>query len=102
MTDETSSYICSSFTVIYRSGRANFYDSAPDYFWLLNELDSRRIRKSDPPEMLLRNGKVVVASGLHEISNKYCERKEQLLRQAYETLFREFKPEWIEDVQKDT
>lgn len=87
-----------NFTVIRLSGRTEF-KSDTDYFSVLASIAHEYGSAPgnwDRPNMLLLNGKVVVAEGIADIAWKYGQRNRELHDEIHRKIRDEFRPEWEE------
>lgn len=88
-----------NFTVIRLSGRTEFYTDR-DYYGILGSIYHEYCSAGgnwDRPNMLLLNGKVVVAEGVADIAWKYGQRNRELHDEISKKIRDEFKPDWIEE-----
>lgn len=85
-----------NYTIIRESGRTDFVADA-SYFTILTSV-STEYRSAggnwDRPNMLLRNGKIVVTEGLSEIAWQYGKRSQELYDEMLKKIQQEFQPEW--------
>lgn len=87
------------FTIIKESGRAEFY-SDRDYYQILSSVAHEYGSAGgswDRPNMLLKDGKVVVPEKLADIAWKYGQRSRKLYDQTEKQLREEFKPDWLDN-----
>lgn len=90
-----------NFTIIRLSGRTEFFADA-DYFGVLANISleyGSAGSQWDRPNMLLLNGKVVVAEGIADIAWKFGERNRELHDKLHRQIRDEFRPEWASEEQ---
>jgi len=86
-----------NFTVIRSSGRTEFFHDS-SYFLVLSSVAHEYGSAGgnwDRPNMLLLNGKVVVAEGLADIAWEYGQRSRKLHDELNKKLNDEFTQEWL-------
>jgi len=72
----------------------------PDYYSIISSVGRDFMSAGgnwDRPNMLLLNGKIVVAGGLADVGYKYAKRDRELHDEISRKIREEFKPEWMSD-----
>lgn len=85
-----------NWTIIKESGRTEFKPDE-DYYSVIASIGRDFMSSGgnwDRPNMLLLNGKIVIAEGLADIGYKYAKRSSELYDEADRKIREEFKPEW--------
>lgn len=88
-----------NWTIIKESGRTEYIPDS-DYYSVISSVGRDYMSAGgnwDRPNMLLLNGKIVVASGLADIGYKYAKRGLELYDEISRKICEEFKPEWMPD-----
>lgn len=86
-----------NYTIIKESGRTEFFADG-DYFSILSSIGHEYMSAGgnlDRPNMLLRDGVIVVHSGIADIGHKYYRRRRELADKAEETMLNELTPDWL-------
>ena len=87
-----------NWTIIKESGRTEFLTDN-DYYSILSSVGRDYMSAGgnwDRPNMLLLNGKIVIADGLADVGYKYAKRARELHDQISRKIREEFKPDWID------
>ncbi|WP_353194595.1 hypothetical protein [Pusillimonas noertemannii] len=88
-----------NWTIIKESGRTEYIPDS-DYYSIISSVGRDFMSAGgnwDRPNMLLLNGKIVVAAGLADVGYKYAKRDRELHDEISRKIREEFKPEWMSD-----
>lgn len=88
-----------NWTIIKESGRTEFKPDE-DYYSILSSVGCEYMSAGgnwDRPNMLLLNGKIVVANGLADVGYKYAKRDRELHDEISRKIREEFKPAWLDE-----
>ena len=91
------------FTIIRYSGRADNCKDGADYFSILDTVyleHSSAPGDWDAPNMLLRNGKIVIEGKLHDLAWKYCRDRQQAMDEAATAVRDKHLPAWLKETAK--
>lgn len=88
-----------NWTIIKKSGRTEYILDG-DYYSIISSVGRDYMSAGgnwDRPNMLLLNGKIVIAAGLADVGYKYAKRDRELHDEISRKIREEFKPEWMSD-----
>lgn len=91
-----------NWTIIKESGRTEFIPDG-DYYSILSSVGRDFMSAGgswDRPNMLLLNGKIVIAAGLADVGYKYAKRDRELHAEISRKIREEFKPAWLDEGEK--
>lgn len=88
-----------NWTIIKESGRTEFVPDG-DYYSILSSVGRDCMSAGgnwDRPNMLLLNGKIVIADGLADIGYEYAKCTQELHAEIARKIREEFKPVWLSE-----